>query len=192
LAYTRDDVPVTEFTQQVDLSISYIDGYSLDVPEDKLAICYLDSAKNNWIPVDSSWVDKNHKVVHGLIGDFGKIYAILGYIRPQSICSNFRCFPNPFRAGSQSTRLAYTLTRYASIKIRIFTIVGAPVMKWEFDYDSPMGRGTGIGNWHTLEWDGRNMEGRLVGNGTYIADLTATDINGGVLCEERALIGVIR
>jgi hypothetical protein len=190
--YVRDGTQVYDFTQQITLSISYNDGFSKDVPENAFVICELDSAKKKWTPLDSTWVDTDHDLVNGMIGDFQHVYSILAYFKPKSVCTNFGNFPNPFQAGRENTTLSYVLSNYAAIKIRVFTIMGAPVRSWEYEYNDPMGRGNSTGSWHTVQWDGRNDEGRAVSNGTYVGVLTATDIDGGILCEVKTVIAVAR
>lgn len=78
-------------------------------------------------------------------------------------------YPNPFRAGRESTRIAYFLNTPASVSIRIFTIGGELVYERRLAVGEPL---TGAGPQEVL-WDGRNMAGRVVRNGLYVCRVEA-------------------
>jgi hypothetical protein len=78
-------------------------------------------------------------------------------------------YPNPFRAGSEKTRIAYFLSSQSDVTIKIYSMTGSLV------YEKMYARGDP----HTqpgpreAEWDGRNMKGETVRNGIYICKLVA-------------------
>jgi hypothetical protein len=78
-------------------------------------------------------------------------------------------YPNPFRAGSEATRIAYYLDRDGPVTIEIFTLLGDPVWKRDFAPGDPEAR---IGPREVL-WDGRNEDGRVVRNGLYVCRVSA-------------------
>ncbi len=80
---------------------------------------------------------------------------------------SFSNFPNPFRAGSENTRLAYKLDQAGTVTLRIMTLTGKPVRK----IVSNETRNAGL---NMDSWDGRNNSGQTVLNGVYIAVLEAS------------------
>ena len=82
-------------------------------------------------------------------------------------------YPNPFRAGSQSTKIAYFLTQNAQVRVRIFDFTGVLVWAKEIPAGAPGGRGEPEGTWWEIEWDGRNGAGEVVRNGVYVCMLEA-------------------
>ena len=78
-------------------------------------------------------------------------------------------YPNPFRAGSQSTRIAYFLDQASNVTLRIFALTGELV--WEESIPSSDARGQ-AGPRET-QWDGRNGSGEVVRNGVYVCVLNA-------------------
>jgi hypothetical protein len=82
-------------------------------------------------------------------------------------------YPNPFRAGSESTRIAYFLTKDSSVSIKIYDFTG--ILVWTKEIGAGETGGTGIpeGTWWEVEWDGRNDRGETVRNGVYLCKLEA-------------------
>jgi hypothetical protein len=78
-------------------------------------------------------------------------------------------YPNPFRAGTQSTRIADFLERASNVTVRVYSMTGELV--WEENIASGDARGQ-AGPQETL-WDGRNGSGQVVRNGVYVCVLTA-------------------
>ena len=76
-------------------------------------------------------------------------------------------YPNPFRAGAQSTILEYTLGTASDIRLRIFTILGKLVLDRTISQGNT---GTNAGL-NQITWDGRNGSGTVVANGGYVAIL---------------------
>ncbi|MEJ2722101.1 MAG: FlgD immunoglobulin-like domain containing protein, partial [bacterium] len=78
-------------------------------------------------------------------------------------------YPNPFRAGSELTRIAYIMEKAASVSVKIYDLAGSLV------YDRQYGVGeTGTAQGpQEVTWDGRNMNGEVVRNGVYICQLQA-------------------
>ena len=82
-------------------------------------------------------------------------------------------YPNPFRAGSQETRICYFLTRNAGVSIRIYDLAGSLVWTKEIAAGAPGGTGSPEGIMHEIAWDGRNARGEIVRNGVYLCKLEA-------------------
>ena len=82
-------------------------------------------------------------------------------------------YPNPFRAGSEPTKITYFLTQDSSVKMQIWDLTGSLV--WTKDIGAGESGGTGDpgGTVHEIEWDGRNSNGDVVRNGVYICKLQA-------------------
>jgi hypothetical protein len=78
-------------------------------------------------------------------------------------------YPNPFRAGSQVTRIAYTMDNAGPVKVTIFDVTGELVYEKQYASGEP---GTGEGP-QEITWDGRNSQGEVVRNGIYICQLDA-------------------
>ncbi len=78
-------------------------------------------------------------------------------------------YPNPFRAGSEQTRIAYTMDADGAVAVKIFDVLGSLVYEKQYARGEP---GTGSGP-QEVTWDGRNMKGETVRNGIYICQLEA-------------------
>ncbi|MBN2072185.1 MAG: hypothetical protein JW814_12085 [Candidatus Krumholzibacteriota bacterium] len=82
-------------------------------------------------------------------------------------------YPNPFRAGSETTRITYYLVNDSNVSIKIFDLMGILVWKKDISAGDPGGTGSEGGTLWEEEWDGRNGRGELVRNGVYICKIQA-------------------
>lgn len=82
-------------------------------------------------------------------------------------------YPNPFKAGLESTRISYYLERDSRVSLKIYTLDGKPVLARTFSDQDPQGR-EGL---REILWDGNNGNGDVVLNGVYICKLEAAGIN---------------
>ncbi|MCK4548872.1 MAG: T9SS type A sorting domain-containing protein, partial [Candidatus Krumholzibacteria bacterium] len=82
-------------------------------------------------------------------------------------------YPNPFRAGSEVTKIAYLLTQDSSVSIKIYDYTGVLVWTKDIPAGGPGGSGEPGGTWWEADWDGRNGNGEVVRNGVYICKVTA-------------------
>lgn len=82
-------------------------------------------------------------------------------------------YPNPFRAGSETTKISYFLTQDSSVKIQIWDLTGSLVWTKDIGAGESGGTGDSGGTSHEVEWDGRNANGDVVRNGVYICKLQA-------------------
>jgi hypothetical protein len=82
-------------------------------------------------------------------------------------------YPNPFRAGEESTKISYFLTSDSSVTIDIYALTGELVWTKSIGSGQPGGTGTEGGTWHEVEWNGRNDKGELVRNGVYLCKINA-------------------
>jgi hypothetical protein len=78
-------------------------------------------------------------------------------------------YPNPFRAGSDETRIAYFLDAPAAVQVRIYALTGDLVYEESIASSDPRAQ---AGPRETA-WDGRNMSGEVVKNGVYVCVLNA-------------------
>ena len=78
-------------------------------------------------------------------------------------------YPNPFRAGSEVTRIAYVMEKEGPVTVTIFDIAGERVYEQQYARGEP---GTGAGP-QEVTWDGRNTKGDVVRNGIYVCQLEA-------------------
>ena len=82
-------------------------------------------------------------------------------------------YPNPFKAGLESTRISYYLERDSRVTLKIYTLDGKPVFERTFSEQDPQGR-EGL---REILWDGKNGNSDVVLNGVYICKLEATGVN---------------
>jgi len=91
-------------------------------------------------------------------------------------------YPNPFHAGRETVKLSYELAEDASVKVTIYTLLGARVR----DLTLAAGTPGGTRGLNEVAWDGRNGNGDLVLPGVYVAR-----IEGGGAAEQ-IKVGVLR
>jgi hypothetical protein len=82
-------------------------------------------------------------------------------------------YPNPFRAGDESTNICYFLKQNAHVVIRIYDLAGSLVWSKEIGAGEPGGIGTPEGTPYKVQWNGRNGRGELVRNGVYLCKVEA-------------------
>ena len=82
-------------------------------------------------------------------------------------------YPNPFRAGSESTRISYFLTRDTAVRITVYDLTGRLVWTRDIPAGAPGATGVEGGAWCEVEWDGRNGAGEVVRNGIYLCRIEA-------------------
>jgi hypothetical protein len=78
-------------------------------------------------------------------------------------------YPNPFRAGSQNTRIAYFLDNPGGVNVRIFALDGSLV----YEESIPAGDSRAQRGPQETTWDGRNGNGDVVRNGVYVCVVDA-------------------
>jgi len=71
--------------------------------------------------------------------------------------------PNPFRAGEEVTLIEYNLREPSNVTIKIYDLLGQEV--WRKSYRAGENGGSKV---NSVPWDGRNLSGKVVGNGGYI------------------------
>jgi hypothetical protein len=91
-------------------------------------------------------------------------------------------YPNPFHAGREAVKLSYRLAEDASVRVTIYTLLGARVR----DLTLAAGTKGGTRGLNEVAWDGRNGNGDLVLPGVYVAR-----IEGGGAAEQ-IKVGVLR
>ena len=96
--------------------------------------------------------------IHVLAGDFA---------------ATFSSYPNPFAAGREAAQIVFVLERPAQVSAEIFTLDGRLVRRLASDV------ALAAGMQEFTRWDGRNGDGELVRNGTYLLRLSVDGQGGG-------------
>lgn len=78
-------------------------------------------------------------------------------------------YPNPFRAGSQDTRIAYFLQSAGSVSVKIYALNGDLV----YEENIPSGDARAQAGPQETTWSGLNGSGEVVNNGIYVCVLNA-------------------
>ncbi len=86
--------------------------------------------------------------------------------KPVSTFTLFKNHPNPFNAV---TRISFAMTRFGSVEIAIFDVLGRQVFKREFE-ELPPGE-------HSLLWNGRTDSGIPLSSGIYFCRLQQEKFN---------------
>lgn len=73
-------------------------------------------------------------------------------------------YPNPFNAGTENTRIAYTLSRSSNVTLTIHDLAGNMIAKRDF----VSGQSGGSAGYNEVTWDGRSDGGDVIGNGIYL------------------------
>jgi flagellar hook assembly protein FlgD len=118
------------------------------------------------------------------------IYSMVGAPSPDGLLSGLVNFPNPFAAGTESTRLQYVLTADADVTIHIYTILGDLVNTLNFARGTTGGQGSPSGWLNEVTWDGRNGGGTVVANGMYLVSIEAD--SGGSSEKKIRRVGVLK
>ncbi|HSG28039.1 MAG TPA: FlgD immunoglobulin-like domain containing protein, partial [Candidatus Krumholzibacterium sp.] len=82
-------------------------------------------------------------------------------------------YPNPFRAGSETTKITYFLTSDSSVSVAIYDMLGELVWRKDIPAGETGATGTPEGTWWEMQWDGRNGRGDVVRNGVYMCKVQA-------------------
>ena len=90
---------------------------------------------------------------------------------PPEIISDVINAPNPFdsrKGGFEGqTRISYTLTQDASVRVTLYDLLGFRVRRWDF----PAGQNGGKNGFNYFTWDGTNEAGQKVSKGGYLAQI---------------------
>jgi hypothetical protein len=73
-------------------------------------------------------------------------------------------YPNPFNAGAETTRIAYTLSRSSNVTLTVHDLAGNMIAKREF----LSGQSGGSAGYNEVIWDGKSDGSDYVGNGIYL------------------------
>lgn len=146
-----------------------------EFPEGVTGVAVTDSSGNAIIPFTGGYINGNCIVQ-------ATYYAADTIVRTTTvrvsltdpIIGQVSNYPNPFRAGNESTYISYLLAEATDVNIRIFTLFGDLVWSREIPRNEP---GAVAGEVNIVEWDGLNMKGKTVGNGGYLCVVEAV-VNG--------------
>ncbi len=87
---------------------------------------------------------------------------------PPDVASTYGNYPNPFRAGLESTTIEFNLTVPTNVSLQLYDVMGAKVATLLENQVLAAGL-------QRISWDGRNGRGSYVLNGVYYAQLS---VNG--------------
>ena len=77
-------------------------------------------------------------------------------------------YPNPFRAGSENTKISFYLDQAKTVSLKIYNLFGDLVLERDYEDTDMQALINTQGNMVTVQWDGINDKGDVVGNGGYI------------------------
>ncbi len=80
-------------------------------------------------------------------------------------------YPNPFNPGNECTSIEYYMPASGTVTVKIYTLTGYLVNVLQDNIDAEAGV-------NTVEWCGRNGEGKIVRNGIYLAVIEAKTSKG--------------
>ena len=147
----------------------YFDGTL--VPVGNLRVAFLDETAGKWELADQSpQLSKANKSISTTLDRTG-LMTLTGALVPASKISSLVNYPNPFRAGSESTRIRYVLTEDMDITAYIYSLTGNLVWQKSYPRGSDGAQGQATGYTNEIQWDGRNGNGEIVANGMYILDI---------------------
>ena len=101
-------------------------------------------------------------------------------------------FPNPFSPYKNNMSINYILTKDSNVTIKIYTLLGDLVRTLNYNAGSEGGKGDSNGYNNKVEWDGKNGDSMIVGNGVYIMQIVAEPIDGSGKTTETKKIMVIK
>lgn len=82
-------------------------------------------------------------------------------------------YPNPFMAGVENTYISFLVETPAEVKIKIYNLFGQSVWEEKLSEAEVTTLIQQDGHMITRSWNGRNLKGKIVGNGGYIAAIEA-------------------
>ncbi len=188
------DVPefLSDITLEYDDSNNdgYVDG--CDVSEDQVRIVRFKESRWELASADQIIDAGGNKVtardVKGL-----SLFAVQLYKSPAGHLFEIRSFPNPFKAGEETTEIIYTLNENSNVKLSIYNLAEDPVYEREISAgDENGGKGYSEGFTNHLFWDGKNGRRKNVADGIYILLIRARGSQSGELTEKKRLIGVLK
>ena len=95
---------------------------------------------------------------------------------------SFTNYPNPFAAGRDQCRISFYLAADARVTLEVYTLGGSRVKRL-LD-----GVALDAGLHDDVAWDGRNGDGRVVRNGTYLLRISVDGPNGGEFLRKLAVV----
>jgi len=147
----------------------YFDGTL--VPVANLRAAMLNETAGKWeLVAKPPVISKSGKNLTTNLNRTGFI-TLTGALIPSTKISSLTNYPNPFKAGNETTRIRYVLTEDMDINAAIYSLTGNLVYKREYSRGSEGARGQATGYTNEIQWDGKNNNGELVANGMYIFEI---------------------
>jgi len=123
------------------------------------------------------------------------VYSILAYKKITDAFDAFKVFPSPLvLSDGKKANIVYRIAGPTEVNIRIYSAHGGLVWKKEISPDDDLGRplvSDESGEQKVVLWDGRNLAGRLVANGTYVVKILAKP-QGSKTVTLKQYIGVVK
>jgi hypothetical protein len=124
--------------------------------------------------VDAAFLDDTVILVSALAPDAFAMFSDTVTVQVRDLKASYINYPNPFGAGTQTTRIEYFLEQDAVVSLKIYSITGQPVRALVDGAAQ-----TGGQSLYRYDWDGRNGRGQVVLNGVYFAVLSVKPASGG-------------
>ena len=105
------------------------------------------------------------------------IKAVSFQVTSELRLENVLNYPNPM---ASETDFTFLLSRPSEVVIRIYTIAGRLIRVIE--------KRSGRAGYNQIHWDGRDSQGRVIANGTYLYTVTADDGLGRVKRKETIIV----
>jgi flagellar hook assembly protein FlgD len=99
------------------------------------------------------------------------IITLAGALVPATKISAVVNYPNPFRAGSEITRIRYVLTENMDVTASIYSMTGNLVWRKHIESGAAGAVGQATGYTNEIQWDGKNDKGETAANGMYVLEL---------------------
>jgi len=143
------------------------------VPENTFNLVYFNPEKNFWQAAPEVVArDMVRKSIQVKLKT-PRTFSLSGVLPVKELLSEVHNFPNPFDPRKEDTRIRYILNNYASVRWRIYDIVGNLVREGKIEPGEEGGIGYPSGYTNEIKWDGKNGDGRIVADGVYIMEIIA-------------------
>jgi hypothetical protein len=157
-----------EFKKSAELTMPYPDkekpfgiADGTQIEERNLRLWYYDIAISRWVIQPVYSIDMAHNTITAQINKLG-LYAVMGVSTDIEV-DKLAVYPNPF---ADSTRFVFSVGSECDLKLDIYTLAGRHVRALSRKItESDAGD-------VTIEFDGKDNQGEILANGTYIYKIT--------------------
>lgn len=168
------------------------DGYSDEksLPAKNLRVCQAEN--NGWQRVPNNQnINSSKKTITARAQSTG-MFSLFGYVPATNIISEIHCYPNPFYPYKETAMIKYVLTADCKIQLRIYNLFGDLVWSQDKNPGEDGSKGVEDGYTNQTEWNGRNGQNMIVGNGSYLCVVSAQPKDSSQISQLKYLIGVMK